>query len=549
MHRLVPSSPGRGALAVLVVLAVSPAFGQSVPAGGTETPAAAFPSTVASAVVGAGPLLDGNVLGDPVWADVPAATGFVQTQPDEGQPATERTEVRVLFDDDTIYFGIVCYDRDPAGIVVSDSRRDSSLGNSDSIQIILDTFRDEQSAFVFGTSPAGQEYDGQVANAGQGGRGGFGGGGASRGSGGGFDRNWDGAWEVRTQISDVGWSAEFAIPFRTISYPNRVAQTWGMNIQRNIRRRNEEAYWAPLPRQFNLLRLSLAGQLSGIRVPRSASRNLKVTPYVVGEVAHSDADVCDTTMGLGDVGADVKYAITPSLTLDLTYNTDFAQVEVDQQQINLDRFNLFFPEKRPFFLENAGGFTISNGRQSAGGNRAQTELFFSRRIGIGPGGLEIPILGGVRMSGKVSDSLSVGLFNMQTESVAGVASANNFTVARVRHDLPNRSNIGVLLVNRQATGDLAGTDDYNRTYALDGRWGIGQNGQVTGFVSRTETPGLDGDDHAYNLVGSYNSELWQLGLGYIEIADNFNPEGGFLRRRGFRNVDVGVAYTFRPKHF
>ena len=540
---------GRGALAVLVVLAVSPAFGQSVPAGGIETAPAAFPATVASAAVGAGPLLDGDVLGDPVWADVPAASGFVQTQPDEGQPATERTEVRVLFDDDTLYFGIVCYDRDPAGIVVSDSRRDSSLGDSDSIQIILDTFRDEQSAFVFGTSPAGHEYDGQVANAGQGGRGGFGGGGASRGSGGGFNRNWDGAWEVRTQISEVGWSAEFAIPFRTISYPNRAAQTWGMNIQRNIRRRNEEAYWAPLPRQFNLLRLSLAGQLSGIRVPASASRNLKVTPYVVGEAAHSDADVRDTTMGLGDVGADVKYAITPSLTLDLTYNTDFAQVEVDQQQINLDRFSLFFPEKRPFFLENAGGFTVSNGRQSAGGSRAQTELFFSRRIGIGLGGREIPILGGARMSGKVSDSLSVGLLNMQTESVAGVASANNFTVARVRRDLPNRSNIGVLLVNRQATGDLAATDDYNRTYALDGRWGIGQNGQVTGFMSRTETPGLDGDDHAYNLVGSYNSELWQLGLGYFEIADNFNPEVGFLRRSGFRNVDVGVAYTFRPKHF
>ena len=402
---------------------------------------------------------------------------------------------------------------------------------------------------MFGTSPAGQEYDGQVANAGQGGRGGFGGGGASRGSGGGFNRNWDGAWEVRTQISDVGWSAEFAIPFRTISYPNRVEQTWGMNIQRNIRRRNEEVYWAPLPRQFNLLRLSLAGQLSGIRVPASASRNLRLTPYVVGEVAHSDTDVRDITTGLGDFGADIKYAINPSLTLDLTYNTDFAQVEVDQQQINLDRFSLFFPEKRPFFLENAGAFTVSNGRQSAGGNRAQTELFFSRRIGIGPGGRQIPILGGARMSGKVSDSLSVGVLNMQTESVAGVASANNFTVARVRRDLPNRSNIGVLLVNRQATGDQAGIDDYNRTYAVDGRWGIGQNGQVTGFASRTKTPGLEGDDHAYNVVGSFNSELWQLGLGYIEIGDNFNPEVGFLRRSGFRNVDVGVAYTFRPKRF
>ena len=361
----------------------------------------------------------------------------------------------------------------------------------------------------------------------------------------GFNRNW----QVRTQVSEVGWSAEFAIPFRTISYPNRVDQTWEMNVQRNIRRRNEESYWAPLPRQFNLLRLSLAGQLAGIRVPASASHNLRLTPYVVGEAAHSDTDVRDATIGLGDVGADVKYAINPSLTLDLTYNTDFAQVEVDQQQVNLDRFSLFFPEKRPFFLENAGAFTISNGRQAAGGSRAQTELFFSRQIGIGPGGREIPILGGARMSGKVSDSLSVGLLNMQTESVPGVAPANNFTVARVRRDLPNRSNIGLLFVNRQATGDLAATDDHNRTYALDGRWGIGQNGLVSGFVSRTETPGLEGDDHAYNVVGTYNSEAWQLTLGYVEIADNFNPEVGFLRRRGFRNADVGVAYTFRPENF
>ena len=475
------------------------------------------------------------MLSDPAWADVPAATGFTQTQPDEGQPATERTEVRVLFDDDTIYFGIVCYDRDPDGIITSVSRRDSSLSNSDSIQLVLDTFRDRQSGFVFGTSPAGQEFDGQIANEGQGGRGGFS-----------VNYNWDGAWVVRTQVSDVGWSAEFAIPFRTINYPNREEQTWGMNIQRNIRRRNEESYWAPLPRQFSLLRLSLAGQLSGLRVP--AARNLKLIPYTVGEVRHSDTDVRDDTLGLGDFGADVKYSVTSGLTLDLTYNTDFAQVEVDQQQINLDRFSLFFPEKRPFFLENAGAFTISNGRQ-ASAHRSQTELFFSRRIGIGPSGREIPILGGARMSGKLSDSVSVGLLNMQTESVAAVAPGNNFTVARLRRDLPNRSNVGMLFVNRQATGDMAAAHDHNRTYALDGRWGFGQNGQVSGFVSSTQTPGLDGDDHAYNVVGEYDSEAWRLSLGYLEIADNFNPEVGFVGRRGFRNLDVGVSYAFRPKNF
>ena len=528
-----------GSLAVFLVLSALPALGQSVPATEVETEATAavFPSAVAVAAIGAGPVLDGDVLGDPAWVDVPVATGFIQTQPDEGRPATERTEVRVLFDDDTIYFGFVCYDRDPDGIITSESRRDASLNNSDSIQIILDTFRDRQSAFLFGTSPAGQEYDGQVMNEGQGGGFGFN-----------VNYNWDGAWVDRTQVTDVGWSAEFGIPFRTISYPNRVKQTWGMNVQRNIRRRNEESYWAPLTRQFNLLRLSQAGELSGLRVPATAARDLKVIPYVVGTATHSDAEAPGDTIGLGDFGTDVKYGITSGLTLDLTYNTDFAQVEVDQQQINLDRFSLFFQEKRAFFLENAGAFTVTNGRQ-AGQSRARTELFFSRRIGIGRGGREIPILGGARVSGKVSDTVSVGLLNMQTETVGGIAPANNFSVARVRRDLPNRSNIGMLVVNRQATGDLAGTDDHNRTYALDGRWGIGQYGQVSGFVSRTQTPGLDGDDHAYNVVGSYNSEAWRLELGYLEIADNFNPEVGFLTRRGFRNLDVGVSYSFRPKNF
>ena len=533
-----------------VIVAVQPSSAQSTT--DVETAAAVLPATVAVAIEDA-PLLDGEVLGDPAWADVVPATGFRQTQPDEGEPASERTEVRVIFTEDTLYFGFVCYDRDPGSITISNSRRDSSLGDSDSIQIILDTFRDQQSGFVFGTSPAGQEYDGQVVNVGPvRGRGGR----VSTGAGAGFNRNWDGVWEVRTTVSDVGWSAEFAIPFRTINYPAREAQTWGVNFQRNIRRRNEIAYWAPLPRQFNLFWLSLAGQLSGIQVPASAARNLKVVPYVVGDLGRNDAQ--DTTRALGDAGVDLKYAVTPSLKLDMTYNTDFAAVEVDRQQINLDRFSLFFPEKRPFFLENAGMFTVSNTRQVAGGNRAQTELFFSRRIGVGTvegegrsdlGGREIPILAGARLSGKVSDSVTVGFLNMQTEEVDGVTPANNFTVARVRRDLPNRSNIGVLFVSRHATGDLAGDDDFNRTYAVDGHWGIGQNGQIAGFAARTQTPGLDGDDYAYNVAWDYNSQAWRFTLGYIEIADDFNPEVGFLRRRGFRNLDTGFSYIHRLKNF
>ena len=530
--------PTTGIALAIILLAVRSAEAQSL--AGPAAGAAVAPSFAAVASDDA-PGLDGVVVGDPVWDAAAPATGFRQTQPDEGAPASERTEVRVVFTESTLYIGVICYDRDAGSITIADSRRDASLDDGDSIQIILDTFLDRQSGFVFGTSPAGQEYDGQVVNAGEGrlGRSTT----TSSGSGAGFNGNWDGVWEVRTALSDIGWSAEFAIPFRTLSYPAREVQTWGVNVQRNIRRRNEIVYWAPLPRQYNLLRLSLAGQLHGIRAP-AAERGLKIVPYFAGDLAHSDER--RRTTALGDAGVDLKYAVTPALTLDLTYNTDFAQVEVDQQQINLDRFNLFFPEKRPFFLENAGVFSVSSVRQVAGGNPGQTELFFSRRIGIGSDGREIPILGGVRLSGKLSDSVSVGLLNMQTEAV-GRTPANNFTVARSYRDLPNSSQIGAIFVNRQATGMLGGSGDYNRTYGLDGRAGLGQNGQIAGFAAVTDTPGLAGDNHAYNVAWDHNSETWRFTLGYVEVADNFNPEVGFLRRRGFRNLDSGFSFITRPR--
>jgi len=498
------------------------------------------------------PVLDGDVLNDAAWSDAVPVSGFLQSTPNEGEPATERTEVRVIFTEDTVYFGVVCYDRDPSSIIMSDSRRDSSMNDADSFQMVLDTFNDQQNGFVFGTTPAGQEYDGQVVNEGAG-RGGFrtgGQGGFSRGSGGGFNLNWDGAWQVRTDVSDIGWSIEFAIPFRTIRYSDQVDQEWGINFQRTIRRRNETAFWAPLPRQYNLYRVSMAGLLTGVQAPVGLSRNLQLTPYVIGELVKRDADARNTTLAIGDWGGDVKYSVTSGLTLDATYNTDFAQVEVDNQQINLDRFNLLFPEKRPFFLENAGLFAVNNAGPASGRNLGQTELFFSRRIGISDSGAQVPILAGARMSGKMTNNTTVGLLNMQTEAVDGLSTANNFTVARMRRELPNRSSFGGIFVNRQGTGSLARPDDYNRSYAFDGRWGIGQNGTVQGFVGRTQTPGRTGRDHALNLSGQYDSEMWRVIGGYQENGEDFNPEVGFLRRRnGFRKFDFGLNNTSRPNGF
>jgi len=388
--------------------------------------------------IGEAPVLDGDVLADPVWNQVTPTGDFWQTTPDQGVPASERTEVRIAYTDTTLYLGVVLYDSSPVTVVAADSRRDSPLNATDSFQFILDTFRNGQSGFVFGTNPAGIEYDGQVANEGQGGFGAPSTGLQQGGAGGGFNLNWDGAWEVRTQVGDFGWSAEFAIPFRTLRYRSG-EDTWSLNFQRNINRRNEVAYWASLDRQYNLYRLIDAGTLTGLAVP--AQRNLKISPYLLGSAVDRGGSAADSDF---DIGGDAKWSINPSLTLDLTANTDFAQVEVDQQQINLDRFNLFFSEKRPFFLENAGQFQV--------GSLGSVELFFSRRIGIGGDGSPVPIRAGGRLTGKVG-GVNVGLLNMQTGRVGDTAPGNNFGVVRLSRELRNRSSVGALFTSRRATGE------------------------------------------------------------------------------------------------
>ena len=477
------------------------------------------------------PVLDGNVIDDPVWQAVAPKGGFTQTTPDEGQPASQRTEVRVVYTDEALYFSFIAYDDDPATIVVSDARRDVSLDETDSVLLILDTYRDEQNGFVFGTNPAAREYDGQLVRAGDGGSldGGF-------GAGGGFNINWDGVWDVKTELGDYGWSAEFRIPWKTLRYPKKDVQSWGVNYQRNIVRRNENAYWAPLDRQFTLLRLTDAGQLTDLEI--GSQRNLKIVPYVLGEVSDVGEPGRDTD---AEAGVDIKYSLTPSLTLDLTYNTDFAQVEADESQVSLDRFNLFFPEKRPFFLENAGLFTA--------GEAQKVELFFSRRIGLSPAGDIIPIDYGARVSGGVGGGVNVGVMYMQTDELTGVTPANRFGVARVNKELPNRSSLGAIFVSRDATGRNSDLFGNNRTYGVDGRWGIGEYGLISGFAAKTSTPHLDGKDGSWSLTGDYDSEDWSLSAGYLDVGEHFNPEVGFLNRSGgYRNATARVLRRYRPEN-
>jgi len=503
----------------------------------TTTPTAGRGRTAVAAQTAESPVIDGR-LDEAAWTTASVLSDFVQREPVEGRPVSERTEVRILHDDRALYIGAWMYDRDPAGIVVGDTRRDASLNDTDAFLVIFDTYLDGQNGFVFGTTPKGVEYDGQVANEGQGGSGAV----VARqqgGSGGGFNLNWDGSWEVATSIDADGWYAELRIPFSTLRYPKGGEQTWGVNFARNIRRRNEEAVWAPIPRQFNLYRVSLAGTLSVLRAP--SQRILTVTPYVLGEAFRDYATQSSASLD-AQVGGDAKIGLTQSLTLDLTVNTDFAQVEVDDQQVNLTRFPLFFPEKRAFFLENAGTFTVGASRSA--------ELFFPRRIGLS-GGREVPIQAGARLTGRLA-GMRVGLLNIQAnhldlydaelEQAVRVAPANNFGVIRLFREFQDRTRVGAIFVSRVNTDNAR---DHNLTYGLDGALGIGQSLTFDGWAARTSTPGVAAGEFAYGLGGRQQTRDWNVSASYREVGAQFNPEVGFLSRRAYRHLNTRIQRNYR----
>jgi len=483
------------------------------------------------------PVIDGAV-DDDVWAATAPFSAFVQQEPDEGQPATERTEIRFLLDRQHLYVSVICFDADPQSILVSQSRRDADLGDTDSVRVLLDTFNDGQNAFVFGTNPFGIEYDGQVMAEGQTGQGGGGGGGA------GFNLNWDADWTVRAQITLRGWEAEFAIPLKTLRYNPGDERTWGVNVMRNIRRKNEQVFLSPVPRGYNLYRVSVAGKLQGLSLP--VRRDLRLIPYLSGAVNEDQTLATDPTRRTADLGLDFKWGVRADLTLDLTVNTDFAQVEADEQQINLTRFPLFFAEKRPFFLENAQTFQL--------GQPQSIDLFFSRRIGLSPTGEPIDILGGGRLSGKLG-GFNVGVLNMQTERATDVrtgqviAPANNFSVVRLQREV-GRSNIGAMFVGRLGVGEHAAAEDYNRAYGFDLGWQATTNGRVFAFLARTDSPdSRGGTGYAGRAAYTYTHPSFTAGGGVVQVGEGFNPEVGFLRRRAYRQVEGRFNLSYDPKRW
>ena len=495
------------------------------------------------------PVIDGRV-NEALWQTVQPYSTFTQQDPIEGAPASERTEVRVVVGHGNVYIGIIAFDSDPSKIIVSQSRRDGSLTETDSIVMVLDTFNDNQNAFVFGTNPLGIEYDGQVAREGQTSGVAFtGGGGAGTQRGGisAFNPNWDGDWTVQSQITDRGWETELAIPLKTLRYQTGTNQTWGFNVLRNIRHKNEQAYLAPIPRGYDIYRVSLAAKMSGLDLP--ARRDIKLIPYALGSV---NKDFTRTTGDKVDRkatgGLDVKWGIRPNLTFDATFNTDFAQVEADEEQVNLTRFDLFFPEKRPFFLENASTFQF--------GQPQSIDLFFTRRVGLSATGVPIDILGGARLSGKVG-GWNVGVLNIQTdeaENAAGtqvIGPANNFSVLRMQREV-GRSSYGAIFVNRQGTGSFKTNDDENRAYGLDANIQLSPSQRLSTFVARTDTPssrttGPRGSDYSGRAFYNFTNNLWQVSGGYSQVGTNFNPEVGFLPRRGFRRPEFRAFFSPQPK--
>ena len=480
--------------------------------------------------------VDGR-LEERAYMTTPAISGFIQQEPLEGRPATEKTDVWVFYDETNVYFSARLWDSHPERIVANEMRRDNRNieFSSSSFAVILDTFYDRRNGFLFQTNPLGALYDAQVTD----------------------ERNtnsdWNTIWYVKSGRFAEGWTLEMAIPFKSLRYRAGAAQIWGVNFRRNIKWKNERSYLTPMPAAFNregIKKLSVAAALVGIEPP-SKSINLEVKPYVTGSSSTDlAADVPFENRGDADLGFDVKYGVSKSLVADVTYNTDFAQVEDDESQVNLTRFGLFFPEKREFFLEGQGIFNFG-GRQSGrrgggGGGRGQSDtpiLFFSRRIGLS-GSSEVPILAGGRLTGR-SGAYSIGLLNISTRSVDEAdIPQTNFAVVRIKRDVLRRSTVGFIGTYRDENLDGTGS---NAAYGLDGNFTFYENLNINAFYARTDTPNAVEGDTSYRASVRYRNDLYGFDADHLLIDPSFNPEVGFVRRVDIRKTSGSLRYSPRPR--
>jgi hypothetical protein len=471
--------------------------------------------------------LDG-VLDEAGWA-APDIGDLIQRIPHTGAAPSQRTEVTLLRDADYLYIGVVCHDSEPKRIAATQMARDAVLTSDDRITIVLDTFRDQNNAFYFSTNPSGALVDGLVFTNGQ------------------TAPEWDGIWMVRTRRHSGGWTAEFAIPFRTLGFP--AGQTaWGFNIARNIQRNLEEDRWTGALRQTQFFQVSEAGEITNLE-GATQGIGVDVRPFIAGRWLHTNTSGADVFVG--KPGFDLSYNITPSLKLSATANTDFGETEVDARQINLSRFSLLFPEKRTFFLQDAGVFNFgSNGPAPSPGvpaSGADVFPFFSRQIGL-LNGVEVPIDVGVKLTGKVGRT-DFGLLNVRTREF-GAIPAKNLLVARVRQNFFQQSYVGAIFTSGQPASEKA-----SQTVGADLRLGTSRflgkprNLVVNAYVLKSINDGVKGKDWSYGFTALYPNDRYDVQVTLREIQDNFRPAVGFVQRRSVRMFRVGTSFNPRPKDF
>jgi hypothetical protein len=504
----------------------APAAG-SAPTGGYVDPELAPRPAMRPTRVERPPVIDGR-LDEAAWAAAERITDFRQQLPHTGMPATFPTVVRVLYDAEHVYIGAENMDPEPQRAITAGLERDFSSGDSDIFGVAFDTFLDRRNSFLFAINPHGAVRDEQVFN-------------DSRT----VVDAWEGIIQVRTRMTDSSWIAEIAIPLRTLRFDgSKPVQDWGANFIRRVRRVNETSYWAPLERQYRLHRMSKAGTLTGLEGLRQG-RNLQVKPYAVGGDSRG-AQVPAAALGSSaDAGLDVKYGVTPAMTLDLTYNTDFSQVEVDQEQVNLTRFSLFFPERREFFIENAGSFAFGDVEERnirMGAGPRDFTLFNSRQIGLTPDGRPIPIVGGGRLSGRAG-AWELGLLDMQTQSSPS-GPAENFGVLRAKRNLFGNSDVGALVQRRGAT-DGSGAE--NLSYGVDANIRAGSGLIMNAYAAASDGDGSASDGWATKAGIAYRDAFWNISAMGKAVSDEFDPGIGFVRRRGMQQGYATVGVHARPQ--
>ena len=468
-----------------------------------------------------------GVFDEPAWQSTEPIREFLQIKPNEGAPMTQPSEVRILYNEKNLYFGFTFFDAEMEKLVANVMRRDSlGLQSNDYGFVILDTYNDRRNAVFFRFNPLGGMEDTAVSNSGDN-----------------LNTNWDIVWECRARIKPDHWTVEIAIPFSQLRFASSESMTWGINFGRAIARNQEIGAWNPTPKTYGPMgqyRTAYFGVLTGLE-DISPSRNLEFLPFFTAGGSREEEDA--QTNAVFEGGLDLKYGITPNMTADLTLNTDFAQVEADSERVNLTRFDLFFPEKRPFFLEGAGLFDVGIPRPHFF-SPPPLLLFYSRRIGLAQE-RAIPIIAGGKITGKIG-RYSVGVLDVFTDGFQDdevTEPRTNYSVLRMTRDILAESSVGLIAINQQSA------DSYHRTAGFDAFYKPRKNLTLRGLWSRTFDDDISAQDSAFYLGGDWRTNGFRAGGSYTDIGEQFDPKVGFVSRTGVRHIRGRARYTPWPEAY